>query len=102
MTYWTWRQIPNFLLALPIVLISSGSLAAYFKSMPSANLFNLFGILNNEKIKFERSFEKNSKLYPFAVHMCALLLSGIFFMHVQVKNVFEFLAFYTPNFLYEH
>ena len=86
MAYWTWRQIPNFLLASPIVAVSFYSLGVYFKSMPSQNLFNLFGILNIKNGTIKGSFEKNSKLYPFAVHMIFLLISGIFFMHVQVNN----------------
>ncbi len=86
LNYWTWRQIPNFLLALPVLCLSLRSAYVYFNSMPARRLYDLFGILTSMKDNNQSSFKNNSALYPFAVHLCFLVISGLFFMHVQVKK----------------
>jgi len=87
--YWKIKQIPNFLLVLPLFYVCIHGLICFFKSMDSSMLFNLFGLINNNtKIKKIKNFKNNTNLYPFAVHCIFLLISGIFFMHVQVSTRF--------------
>ena len=87
LTYWNFRQIPNFLLAAPITFLSLKALTYYFYSLRnSKHLFNMLGLVSlKEQIESSR-FYSNENLFPFAIHLVALLVSSIFFMHVQVKK----------------
>lgn len=82
--YWQLKQIPNFILASPLLFVSIKGLSDYFKSMDSNNLFNLFGLVNSNKVKNFKTFQHNHNVHPFAIHLIALLVSSLFFMHVQV------------------
>jgi hypothetical protein len=37
----------------------------------------------------QTKFERNKNLFPFAIHLIALLISSLFFMHVQVRQEFK-------------
>ena len=90
--YWRLKQIPNFLLASPIIYLSVASLRTYLSSMSDRNhLFNLFGL--TEKRHGHSRFEKNWTLFPFALHLIVLLVSSLFFMNVQVKKNIELSIF---------
>ena len=85
MTYWTLRQLPNFLLALPLYVVAFSALKTYFASMGSANnCFNWLGLLGTRP---------HSIPCPFAVHLIALMTSGLFFMHVQVRRGHKLILF---------
>lgn len=83
--YWQIKQIPNFLLASPLVFLAFLSLKSFLGSVESEKLYNLFGLFSKEK-NF-KTFQQNFKIFPFAVHLVALLVSSIFFMHVQVNKI---------------
>jgi phosphatidylinositol glycan class V len=91
--YWQIRQIPNFLLASPILYLGFASVKDYFNSMPNASrLYDLFGLIDidaKDTVKVvPRKFEHNKKLFPFALHLIALMASSVLVMHVQVKSSF--------------
>ena len=81
--YWQIKQIPNFLMAFPVLLLSIWALNVYFKSMNSKNLYGMLGLLSDSN-KNSKNLLNNSKLFPFALHLMVLLISGTFFMHIQV------------------
>ena len=60
--YFQLKQVPNFVLASPMVLLSLLSLLEYFKS-------------------------GNPRLRPYAFHLLFLLLFGVFNMHIQVSAI---------------
>ena len=63
--YFQWKQVPNFLLASPMVALSCYAVWRYLTGA-------------------RESFEGNPRLRPFVVHLSFLLVFGIFNMHVQV------------------
>ncbi len=83
LNYWQFKQIPNFLLAFPIIFLSVYSLKSYLTGLNSKNVFNFLGLLEK---KSSKQMEFNFYLIPFALHLIALLVSSIFFMHIQVKH----------------
>jgi len=85
LNYWQFKQIPNFLLAFPILFLSFYSLKSYFISLNSENMFNFLGLFEKKPSK---RMDSNFYLIPFAFHLIALLISAIFFMHVQVRRSF--------------
>lgn len=90
LTYWTWRQLPNFLLATPVILLSTRAVLTFFKSVSAQKLFDLFGMIIPFQIESQFTYKNNSNVYPFAVHMIVLLVAGLFYMHVQVSTRFIF------------
>jgi phosphatidylinositol glycan class V len=87
MSYWKIKQLPNFLLAAPIFIISFLALKTYFKSLSWNNYFNLLGLVdvNHDNSTLYKQFHKNLNLFPFALHLIFLLLSSSFFMNIQVR-----------------
>lgn len=73
--YWHWKQIPNFLMALPTIWLSIKSICGFASKMDSGNFYNILG-LNDKSCKIN--------FHPFVIHLGFLLLSSVFFMHVQV------------------
>lgn len=78
--YWTLKQIPNFILAFPILAISSMSLRYFISRVDFKKLLNFN--LNNVKTRID------AFILPFILHQILLLISCIFFMHVQVSTRF--------------
>jgi GPI mannosyltransferase 2 len=99
LNYWRWQQIPNFLLATPIIYFGVRSFADYLISLESSNFYGLLGLFpqqeskknlskSDEKKNYDyfsiRHFEANYALFPFSLHLLGLIISSVFFMHVQV------------------
>ncbi len=89
--YWTWKQIPNFLLALPIFILIGRF------------VHNWFRMIKNDlwKEKFDYVFSKknfsNKNLWfihqdilPHIIYTIFLSLFALFFMHIQVTTRFLF------------
>ena len=85
--YWTVNNIPNFLLASPLIYLNTRALIEYaradFKSF--ANL----GLKNSGKLGIEFN---SQRILPYAYLTLAMLVLCVFFMHVQV-----ILRFFASN-----
>ncbi|KAL0961647.1 hypothetical protein UPYG_G00353440 [Umbra pygmaea] len=93
--YFKLKQIPNFLLALPIATLGMLATHLYYKAN-SARCLRL-GLWEGEAIK--RSDKPTTGFYSprvfvYVVHATMLLVFGIFCMHVQVLT--RFLASSSP------
>ena len=85
--YWQLRQIPNFLLAMPILFISIFSIKSFILSLkPSNYLINILGLkTKNDQLKLQLFGEHQPHLFVFTIHLIILVVSALFFMHVQVS-----------------
>lgn len=91
--YFQLKQIPNFLLALPVITL--GSLAAYLYFWADPRYCLWLGLFNKhakEKEEKPPSGFFSREAYVYIVHSTVLLLSGFFCMHVQV-GIFLTLSF---------
>ena len=91
--YYRWKQTPNFLLAAPMVILCLAAAKYYVTN----NLFHsvTLGLLRPSSNTVEHHKKTDSSdasttgflsgaTYVYVVHMTALLLFGVLFMHVQV------------------
>lgn len=81
--YYQWKQIPNFLLALPIIILVLKTSFDYFQYHSASILRSLTSTQNKKKRKFA-SLETNELCFAHVVHSFALTLFCIFFVHIQV------------------
>jgi len=80
--YFQWKQIPNFILALPVAILGSIASCMYIWTNPVFCMF--LGLGHRGKDRKLHGF-CNPKVFVYIVHSSVLLLFGIFFMHVQVR-----------------
>lgn len=90
--YFELRQIPNFLLALPVTLLGSWAAWTYVSTNPRHCL-----TLGLERSKSEEGGKARDGFcgpatFVYVVHATALLAFGFFCMHVQVGHGGEFLV----------
>ncbi|XP_076827812.1 palmitoyltransferase ZDHHC18-A isoform X2 [Brachyhypopomus gauderio] len=93
--YFKLKQIPNFLLALPIATLGVVASYTYVKANPLVCLH--LGLWERRKKGTEGKPPADfysPKVFVYIVHCCALLIFGIFCMHVQVLT--RFLASSSP------
>ena len=96
MNYWTFKQIPNFALATPIILLSLTAIFSYIYNNLKVCLS--LGLISS---RFESNYKKTDdhgsgttvgfhkkEVFVYVVELTFLLMFGIFFMHIQVC-VFE-------------
>lgn len=91
LAYWQFKQIPNFIMASPIILLSIDAILVYLRSVESENpMYDFFGILAKPKQVTSTmvTFRNNRLLFPFAVHLMVIVFSSCFFMNVQVNKLF--------------
>lgn len=103
LAYWQLKQIPNFFLAAPIIILSVHSILNFFRSFePKQPIYDYFGILASPTSAPPTSaFKKNPLLYPFVVHLAVLVVSVGFFMNVQVtKKYVLILNYYILFFIF--
>lgn len=85
--YFQLKQIPNFLLALPVTTLGLLAPYVYFTSDPEYCLWlGLFNRHAKEKEEKPPSGFYSRKVFVYVVHATVLLLSGLFCMHVQVRR----------------
>ncbi|NWI17260.1 PIGV mannosyltransferase, partial [Crypturellus soui] len=95
--YFELRQIPNFLLALPVTLLGLGAAWTYLTANPRHCL--TLG-LERRSYEEEQGEDKTGTgfccpaVLVYVVHAAVLLLFGVFCMHVQVLT--RFLGSSTP------
>lgn len=80
--YFRWKQIPNFILALPVATL--GFIASYMYIMANPVFCMYLGLGDKGKDRKTHGFY-NPKVFVYIVHSSVLLLFGIFCMHVQVR-----------------
>ncbi|XP_065713325.1 GPI mannosyltransferase 2 [Patagioenas fasciata] len=104
--YFELRQIPNFLLALPVTLLSSWAAWTYLSANPRRCLTLGLERRNGEENKASAGF-CGPAVFVYVVHATALLLFGFFCMHVQVLTRFlgsssPILYWFSAHLLQEH
>lgn len=77
--YYEFKQIPNFLLALPVLSVAIWCIHNYVKD----NLYLCLRLGFNKQLKILASYK-----YVFMVHGIFLVSSCIFFIHIQVSTRF--------------
>ncbi|KAN0030844.1 hypothetical protein ACTA71_009489 [Dictyostelium dimigraforme] len=103
--YYTINQIPNFLFATPIVLLSIGSVVSYLKyfiNQPNQMIYSTFksrskNITNDTTLQLASIGHSSNTfslvyysphLLPFIVYLSFLTVFSVTFMHVQVITRF--------------
>nr|XP_055066516.1 palmitoyltransferase ZDHHC18-A isoform X1 [Misgurnus anguillicaudatus] len=89
--YFQLKQIPNFILALPVATL--GFAASYTYIMANLAFCMHLGLGDKRKGKKTQVFY-NPRVFVYVVHSSVLLLFGVFCMHVQVLT--RFLASSSP------
>ncbi|XP_022094088.1 GPI mannosyltransferase 2-like [Acanthaster planci] len=93
--YYELKQLPNFLLALPMVVLCVDAVATYCRKR--WQYVRVLGLLETPQVQLEyrRSVQGrpwlgvfSNKSFVYIVHLAALLLFGISSMHVQVVTRF--------------
>ncbi|KAG5680273.1 hypothetical protein PVAND_009792 [Polypedilum vanderplanki] len=84
MNYYEFKQIPNFLLAAPIVLIILVNAFIYF--INNQDYCWRLGIFNLRQSILRKTSIADQNQFVFIVHAVAMCLFCIFFIHVQVTT----------------
>ncbi|DAZ94269.1 TPA: hypothetical protein N0F65_011901 [Lagenidium giganteum] len=87
--YYTINQLPNFLLASPIILLSAHSLWSYFS--PRLRRHKAMG---SSAAAEANSFVRSSAAAPYCLHWLFLLANALVVVHIQVTT--RFLAACPP------
>lgn len=83
MRYYQWRQLPNFLLAAPVITMIMYFCFKYVKT--HAHYCLHLGLFDNKAtLKKMTLFER--QIFPFVIHGAFLTLFCIFFVHIQVST----------------
>ncbi|NXA41445.1 PIGV mannosyltransferase, partial [Eudromia elegans] len=108
--YFELRQVPNFLLALPVTLLGSWAAWTYFRANPRHCL--TLGLERRKKEEEQGEGKPRTgfccpAVLVYVVHATALLLFGVFCMHVQVLTRFlgsstPILYWFSAHLLQEH
>ncbi|CAF4699562.1 unnamed protein product [Rotaria sp. Silwood1] len=87
LNYWTWKQIPNFLLALPVFILIGNFIQNWFKIIRKDLWKKKFEYLFSYKNQSRNNiwFEKNDFI-PHIIYMLFLSLFALFFMHIQTAE----------------
>ncbi|XP_014769394.1 GPI mannosyltransferase 2 [Octopus bimaculoides] len=85
--YFHWKQIPNFLLASPMICLCLASCYTYFKLQRSHCLFLGLTIPRRSKISNPKAMKygfSNMQIFVFGAQMLFFTIFGFFCIHVQV------------------
>lgn len=94
--YYQWKQIPNFLLAAPIAVISASAVLSYCahdirRVLTLGNLAPMLQRSQQRGEAYSRAKEAGfyrSQVFVFVAHLGAMLAFALVFMHVQVTTRF--------------
>lgn len=78
--YYEWRQLPNFLLASPVIILSIHSIASFFSQ------------------KATKTPGESGRIAPYYYHWAFLLVNALLVVHIQVTT--RLLAACPPLFWY--
>ncbi len=81
--YYQWKQLPNFILASPVVILTLFSAGCYFSGRRTDRK-------RQEVDAVPKYLFWSPRLRPYVVHMLFLLTFGVLNMHIQVKTVISF------------
>ncbi|XP_069133374.1 GPI mannosyltransferase 2-like isoform X2 [Argopecten irradians] len=89
MTYYQLKQIPNFLLAAPVTLLSVSAIICYirenWKTVRTLDLIEYFEeSKKTDEVEQDEGVFKNRKLLPYIAHLVFLTVFGWLFIHIQV------------------
>lgn len=99
--YYQYKQLPNFLLAAPMVLICVACAVSYFRRMPwfcvTLGILSASSTVSDEYKKTDETKDtigdpkaklkfSDPRLYPYIVHTTFLCVFGMLCMHVQVGH----------------
>ncbi|XP_041365325.1 GPI mannosyltransferase 2-like [Gigantopelta aegis] len=85
--YYQFKQIPNFILAAPIIFLSVSACACYYRL--NKHLCLRLGFLFDVDLKKTDKRDDvigypSTRLFPFIVHLLALTVFGCLFIHIQI------------------
>ncbi|XP_061182805.1 GPI mannosyltransferase 2-like [Saccostrea echinata] len=95
MKYYEFKQIPNFLLAIPVTLLSIGCVLSYYKW--NKKTCQTLGV-KSEIFDFKKNDEggrcvwNNPRILPYVCHILVLTVFGWMFVHIQVLTRLLFSA----------
>lgn len=91
LNYWRWKQLPNFLLALPVFLLVCSAVRQWYrlarKDLWQERFSYLFLDTNRDKAPHWLTWKV---FLPHLVYTLFLSLFAFFFMHIQVTTRFLF------------
>jgi len=91
LNYYELKQIPNFLLAVPMVTLCISMIGLYVYKHKSHCVFTGLLAQNDTEHVTENQYHSLPKTcFVYVVHTAFLLTFGIFYMHVQVVITFAF------------
>lgn len=93
MKYYKFKQIPNFILAFPILYIMLKCICRYFMNWRQV-LYFCFGLENQGEDRIVKVGRLPVDTFVFVVHALFLTIFAIVFMHIQVST--RFLASASP------
>ena len=84
--YFELKQIPNFLLAMPMASLGIMAAYAYYQANPDMCL--RLGLWESASRRLDKPTPGffNPKVFVYVVHSTALLIFGTLCMHVQVRT----------------
>jgi len=99
LNYWELKQVPNFLLASPMVILSVCGIFSYLKNFNhKRNATNQHHHSTKQKATTDIYRNLSSRVLPFIIFWGLLVGIGVFFMHVQV--ITRFLSGCPPVYWY--
>lgn len=80
--YYEWKQLPNFLLALPVVILSFYTISHYISKCKDSlvELRSVRPWIDSHAMRF----------FPYTIHLLFLLIWGICTIHIQVLTRLTF------------
>lgn len=83
--YYEFRQIPNFILALPVSVLSVSSVIYYYRHNRMRCL--TLGLIPEKDIKeSEKNGFMNKRMLPYIAYLLFITVFGWFFIHIQVGS----------------
>ena len=88
--YYEFKQMPNFLLALPIVSLCLYAMYIILSSPGSFDIIRTLGLVEKANVFNKREQKQKQETIPaerglvYVVHACFLLVAGILGFHVQI------------------
>ena len=100
--YFELKQLPNFVLATPMVVLCSSAIYSYFGRRENFEALKSLGLkLSSSKItenllknkQATRAAYHNPRLFVYLVHLTFIMVFGVTSMHVQVKGTSKYVLF---------